>query len=99
MPSCEMLRSVALVRTQVSEERINSIIRVTRIGVLGTKLTVTSNRSTLPARRFLSPWMMDAIRSSETSILKGETRCNIPEDGLLLSQRGGNHISKIALKG
>jgi hypothetical protein len=39
--------SVALVRTDVSEERIASIIRVSRIGELGTTLTVTSNRSTL----------------------------------------------------
>jgi hypothetical protein len=35
------------VRTDFSEERIASIIRVTRIGVLGTTLAVTSNRSTL----------------------------------------------------
>jgi hypothetical protein len=37
-----------LVRTDVSEERILSIIRVTRIGELGTMLAVTSNQSTLP---------------------------------------------------
>jgi hypothetical protein len=47
MPSFGMLRRVALVRTNVSEERIASIIRVTRIGELGTMLTVTSNQSTL----------------------------------------------------
>jgi demethoxyubiquinone hydroxylase (CLK1/Coq7/Cat5 family) len=34
MPSSEMLRHVALVRTDVSKERIASIIRVTRIGEL-----------------------------------------------------------------
>jgi hypothetical protein len=42
-----MLRRVALVRSDVSEERSASIIRVTRIGELGTTLAVTSNRSTL----------------------------------------------------
>jgi hypothetical protein len=42
-----MLRSVAAVRTDILEERIASIIRVTRIGELGTMLAVTSNRSTL----------------------------------------------------
>jgi hypothetical protein len=42
-----MLRNVALVITDVSEERIASIIRVTRIGELRTMLAVTSNRSTL----------------------------------------------------
>jgi hypothetical protein len=40
-----MLRRVALVRTDSSEERIASIIRETGIGELGT-LAVTSNRST-----------------------------------------------------
>jgi hypothetical protein len=38
---------VALVRTDVLEERSASIIRVIRIGELGTKLAVTSNRRTL----------------------------------------------------
>jgi hypothetical protein len=42
-----MLRRVALVRTDVSEECIASIIRVTRIDRLGTTLAVTSNRSRL----------------------------------------------------
>jgi hypothetical protein len=38
-----MLRYVVLVRTDVSEERSASFIRVTRIGKLGTMLAVTSN--------------------------------------------------------
>jgi hypothetical protein len=42
-----MLRRVALVATDVSKERFTSIIRVTRIGKLGTTLAVTSNRSML----------------------------------------------------
>jgi hypothetical protein len=41
-----MLRHVALVRTDVSEELGASIIRVTKMNELGT-LAVTSNRSTL----------------------------------------------------
>jgi hypothetical protein len=41
-----MLRRVALVRTDVSEELSDSFIRVTRIGELGTTLAVTSNRLT-----------------------------------------------------
>jgi hypothetical protein len=43
MPSSGILRRVALVRTDVSEERIASIIRVTRIGELRTKSAVNSN--------------------------------------------------------
>jgi hypothetical protein len=46
MPSSGMLSRVALVRTDVSEELSASIMRVTRIGELGT-LAVTSNRCTL----------------------------------------------------
>jgi hypothetical protein len=42
-----MLRRVALVRTDVSEKLSVSIIRVTRIGELGTTLAVTSNQRTL----------------------------------------------------
>jgi hypothetical protein len=57
-----MLRRVALVRVDVSEERSVSIITMTRIGELGTTLAVTSNRRTLRVRltvflvhRILSP--------------------------------------------
>jgi hypothetical protein len=42
-----MLHRVALVRTDVLEEHSASIIKVTKIGELGTTLAVTSNRSTL----------------------------------------------------
>jgi hypothetical protein len=42
-----MLRRVTLVRTDISEELSASIIRVIRIGELGTTLAVTSNRRTL----------------------------------------------------
>jgi hypothetical protein len=47
MPSSGIVRRVALVRTDVSEERIASIIRVTRIGEIGPTLAVTNNRNTM----------------------------------------------------
>jgi hypothetical protein len=47
MLSSEMLQHVVLVRTDVSEERIASIIRLTRIGELGRTLAATCNRSML----------------------------------------------------
>jgi hypothetical protein len=54
MPSSGMLRSVALVRTDVSEELSASFIRVTRIGELGTKLGVTSvTASVVPSSSIL----------------------------------------------
>jgi hypothetical protein len=47
MPSSRMIRCVALVRTEVSEERIGSITRVKRISELRTTLAITTNRTTL----------------------------------------------------
>jgi hypothetical protein len=49
MASSGMLRRVALVRADVSEELSASFIRVTRIGELGTALALTSNRRMLRA--------------------------------------------------
>jgi hypothetical protein len=46
MPSSGMLRRVAVLGTDVSEVLSNSIIRVTRIGSVGTSLDLTSNRRT-----------------------------------------------------
>jgi hypothetical protein len=46
-PYSETLRRVALVRVEVSEDLVAPIIKVARIGELGTTLAVTSNRSTL----------------------------------------------------
>jgi hypothetical protein len=53
MVSYGMLRLVALVITDVSEELGCSFIRVTRIGELGTTLAATSNRCTHTALVFL----------------------------------------------
>jgi hypothetical protein len=52
MASSGILRRVALVRTDVSEELSASIIRVIRIGELGTTLAVTSKRRTLQRKVF-----------------------------------------------
>jgi hypothetical protein len=46
-----MLRRVALVRTDFSEETSASFIRVTRIGELGTTLLATSSASIASHRR------------------------------------------------
>jgi hypothetical protein len=54
MASFGMLRRVALVRTDVSEELHASFIKVTRIGELGTTLAVTNNGRTLRRNAILN---------------------------------------------
>jgi hypothetical protein len=74
MPSSWMLYRVAFVRTSVLEERIAFMIRVTRISVL--RLLVAANvvyNSPNPVTL-----MMEAIRSSEKSVVTRTTGLNSP---------------------
>jgi hypothetical protein len=81
---------VALVKTDVSEEIIASIMRIKRISKLGkvssnqqlkVQLLVTANA--FPSSLILFTFMMEAILSSEASVLTRAIRCNTPEEGIL----------------
>jgi hypothetical protein len=95
MASSGMLRRVALVRTDVSENLSASIIRVTRISELGTTLAVISNRAhyeacVVPSSQIVVTLMMEALSSSETSVPTRATRRNIPGEDILHSHRREN---------
>jgi hypothetical protein len=103
-----MLRRVVIVTIDVSEELGAEIISVTRIGELGTALAVTIKAhcegvvllvtaNVIPSSQILVTLKMEAIRSSETSVLTRTTRSNIPEAGILHSHRRESHKSYIAL--
>jgi hypothetical protein len=93
MASSVILCRVALERTDVSEESSASVIRVSRMGELGTTLAVTSNRrsvhrllvraSVVPSSPILATVMKETLLSSETSVLTRATWSNISEDAIL----------------
>jgi hypothetical protein len=66
-----MLHCVNLVKSDISQERITSIIRIKGISDVGKTLAVTRN------------CYLEAIRLSETSIFTKATRYHITEDGIL----------------
>jgi hypothetical protein len=89
MASSGMLRRVALVRSDVSEELSTSIIRVTRIGEQGKTIAVSNKRlivflrsvcrmlvtaNVVPSSPILLTLMMEALSSSKTSVLTRATR-------------------------
>jgi hypothetical protein len=98
-----MLSHVALVRTDISEKRIVAVIIVTGIGELGTTLAVTAyiaflcrmhqslaTANVVPNSLDLVFLIMDALRSSETSVLTRATLRNISEVAILHSHSREN---------
>jgi hypothetical protein len=96
MVSSGLLRRVALVRTDVSEEPGASFIRVTKIVELGTTqaakkylVFLRSVRQLLvaacvvPSSQIFVTLMKEGPGSSETSVLTRATRRNNPEDTIL----------------
>jgi hypothetical protein len=108
--SSGLLRRVALVRTDVSEEPDASFIRLTKIGELGTTQAATSNRRTrrsvrrllvaacvVPSSPIFVTLMKEEPGSYETSVLTRATRRNNPEDTILHSHSSENLKSYMPL--
>jgi hypothetical protein len=74
MPSSGMLRRMALVGTDVSEERIVLLHSVPQLLFIANVVPISSILLTL---------MIEVILSSKTSVLTRATRRNISEDGIL----------------
>jgi hypothetical protein len=77
MVSSGMLRRVALVRTDVSEEHRSSFVFLRSMR----RLLVTAN--VVPSSTILVTLIKEELSSSETSVLTRATRRNIPEDTIL----------------
>jgi hypothetical protein len=101
---------VALVRTEVSEKRVASVINVERIRELRMTLAVTNNilrsvflllvpANIVPSSLMLFTLMMEAVRPTKTSVVTRATYRHIPEDGILHSRHRENLKSYIKLTG
>jgi hypothetical protein len=77
MASSGMLRRVALIRTDISEEFSASKVFLRSVR----RLLVTA--SLVPSAPILITLMKEALSSSETSVLTRATQRNIPEDAIL----------------
>jgi hypothetical protein len=86
-----MLRRVALVRTDFSEQEFVSIIKLTRIGDLGTTLLlllITTN--VIPSSPIHVTLIMEGMHFYEMSVLTKTTLRNIKEDGIIPIQHREN---------
>jgi hypothetical protein len=92
MASSGMLRRVALVRTDVSEELSTSLVFLRSVRLL----LVTA--SVVPSTSIFGTLMKEALSSSDTSVLTRATWRNIQEDAILHSHRRENHKSYIITK-
>jgi hypothetical protein len=109
MPSSGILHLVADVRIDVSEKCIPSMIRLTRTSELGKMLAITNNQSIflhsmlqllvtasiVPSSLIHVTLMMEAIHSSQTSVLTRATWHNISEDSFLYEYHACLHCRTV----
>jgi hypothetical protein len=100
MVSSGLLRRVALVRTDVSEEPGTSFTRVTNIGELRSLRRLLVAAGVVPTSPIFVTLMKEAPGLSETSVLTRATRRNNPEETILdifnfflVSDESGLHFS------
>jgi hypothetical protein len=94
MASFGMLRRVALVRTDISEELRASFIRMKMVFLRSVRRLLV-RASVVPSSPIHVTLMKEAQSSSETSVLIRATRRNISEDAILHSHRRENLKSYI----
>jgi hypothetical protein len=85
MVSSGLLRRVALVRTDVSEEPGASFIRVKYQVFLRSVRRLLVAACVVPSSPIFVTLMKEVLSSSETSVLTRVTRRNNPEDAILHS--------------
>jgi hypothetical protein len=86
MLSSGMLQRVVLVRTDVLEQCITSMIRVTiKARNISSVLWLLVTVKVVPDSPILVTLMMEVIHTSKTTILTRVTQHNIPEDNILHS--------------
>jgi hypothetical protein len=92
MASSGVLRRLALVRTDVSEELSAYFIRVVFLSSVR-RLLVTAN--VVPSSPILVSLMTEALSSSDTSVLTRATRLIIPEEAILQLKYLSHHKCQI----
>jgi hypothetical protein len=89
MPSSAMLRGVIVVRADVSEQR-NASISGQKESASYELLRLLATANVVPNSPILGTLIMEALRSSDTSVLTRVTRRYIPGDDILHSHRREN---------
>jgi hypothetical protein len=100
MVSSGLLRHVALVRTDVSEESGASFIKNTLVFLRSVRRLLVA-ACVVPSSPIFVTLMKEALSSSETTVLTRTTRRNNPEDTILHSHRRENlksYIAEVTLK-